>query len=184
MFVVCFFLHPFLLEILFIIHMGTLWMQIGFFDGDRHWLTAKPCAHMCGKPLKKSWYQFAVSQLWDIMLSLFIYKYKFCKILTKFAFPCLPFFPRITNTALHISMTGDQTKYPFTFSQTPWFLFQLTGGRSEKLEMGKKSKRASTALDIFVARDQTRFIPHLTFLMPQVSSLKVKIVEGRTIMTN
>ena len=52
------------------------------------------------------------------------------------------------------------------------------------MKWAKKSKRASTALDIFVARDQTRFIPHLTFLMPQVSSLKVKIVEGRAIMTN
>ena len=142
------------------------------------------CTYVWETIKKKSWYQFAVSQLWDIMLSLFIYKYKFCKILTKFAFPCLPFFPRITNTALHISMTGDQTKYPFTFSQTPWFLFQLTGGRSEKLEMGKKEQKSKYCPGYFVARDQTRFIPHLTFLMPQVSSLKVKIVEGRTIMTN
>ena len=143
--------------------MGTLWMQIGFFDGDRHWLTAKPCAHMCGKPLKKSCYQFVVSQLWDIMLSLFIYKYKFCKILTKFAFPCLPFFPRITNTALHISMTGDQTKYPFTFSQTPWFLFQLTGGRSEKLEMGKKEQKSKHCPGYFLCQRSNKIYSPFNF---------------------
>ena len=44
----------------------------------------------------------------------------------------LRYSPRITNTALHIFMTGDQTKYPSTFSRHSDFSFEYFYKQTEE----------------------------------------------------
>ena len=41
--------------------------------------------------------------------------------------------PRITNTALHIFMTGDQTKYPSTFSRHSDFHFNIRTNKQKRV---------------------------------------------------